>query len=79
MGQSLGSLRSHTILRKKGSLRMEEQLPPEMLEFSKDHSQMVSYGIDKQTHPKFSEKTLSKIVKYDAEALSEMFSKTGTY
>lgn len=75
MGQSLGSLRSHTILRKKGSLRMEEQLPPEMLEFSKDHSQMVSYGIDKQTHPKFYDKTLSNIVKHDAEALSEMFSK----
>ena len=77
MGQSLGSLRSHTIVRREGSLKMEEELPPDMLEFSPEQSQMVSYGIDRQTHPKFCDKTLTEIVKYDAEAMSLMFRKTG--
>ena len=38
----------------------------ECLDFDKEQSFMVSYGIDKQTNPKFSKKTLSSVTVLDA-------------
>lgn len=77
MGQSIGSLCSHRVIKNNGQLIMEQHAPPELLEFSPEQSQMAAYGIDRQTNPKFSHKSLSSLAGYDAKSISEMFKKTG--
>ena len=73
MGQS-GS--SQGVVRKKGEVILQSSQPPEMLEFSTEQSQLVSYGIDYQSSPRFKHKTLTKMSGEDSRTVSETFRKT---
>lgn len=77
MGQRIGSLRSHRVIRKNGELVLDQHPPPDLIEFSPEQSQLIAYGIDSQTSSKFRHKTLSLIAGYDAKSISETFRKSG--
>lgn len=71
------NLRSHRVVRKDGRLLLEEHQPPDILEFTPAQSQLVTYGIDYQSDPKFKRKTLSYIAGKDAKDICQTLKKTG--
>ena len=71
MGQSLSVPNYYQVARKgsadSGSFVLVSNDPPSSFHFNPSESYMVSYGIDKQTSPKFVAKTLSSISVADAK------------
>ena len=73
MGQIASSQR---VVRKKGEVILQSSQPPDILEFSPEQSQLISYGIDYQSSPKFKHKTLTSISGEDSHELTRTFKKT---
>lgn len=70
------SVCSHRVIREHSKVSLEVHLPPTLIEFDTKESYMVSYGIDRQTNPKFQHKPLPYIVGNDAETLVSNFHTT---
>ena len=50
---------------------------PKVFQFSPTESRLVSYGIDKQTSPKYEHKSLGKITLHDAEQVLKALVRVG--
>lgn len=80
MGHVLSSPNYYELTRKgedDGSFFLVSNDPPSSFHFEPTQSYMVSYGIDKQTNPKFAAKTLSSITVDDARQVVDALVNTG--
>lgn len=80
MGQSSSVPNYYKVTRNdhdSGSFVLISNEPPSSFSFDPSESYMVSYGIDKQTSPKFSSKTLSSITVDDAKQVVDALVDSG--
>ena len=80
MGQSTSSPSYYEVAKEgtdSGSFVLVSNDPPNSFSFDPSQSYMVSYGIDKQTNPKFSAKTLSSITVDDANQVVDALVDSG--